>query len=410
MNVLTNIPSESRHRVAITGLGIFSGAATNVASFRQALSGSTSAIGTLDLFDTSDFPSHIGCQVKGYDPLNYFDRRSIRKLSRADQFGLIAAGEALEESSIVSHYSPYDIGVSIGGGAGGMFQSEQWFKSHLSGEKSEPVLLRGLLPDKSATEIALRFGLAGYQGTITTACSSSATAIGWGADLVAGGQQKAMLVGGVDTLSLLTFCGFNALKVVDPLPCSPFSLGRQGISLGEGAAFMVLEREDEALARGAQLYGYILGYALAGEAFHMTAPESSGSSAARVMQAAIASAGVQNEQVGWVNAHGTGTPLNDGIESNAVKQVFGEQAAKVPLISTKALTGHCLGAAGAVEALATILALNQRMIPQTLNFRGRDPECDLEYCHSAPRACDATVALSNSFAFGGNITSLVLGV
>jgi 3-oxoacyl-[acyl-carrier-protein] synthase II len=291
-----------------------------------------------------------------------------------------------------------------------MFQSEQWFKSHLAGEKSEPVLLRGLLPDKSATEIALRFGLAGYQGTITTACSSSATAIGWGADMVAGGQQKAMLVGGTDTLSLLTFCGFNALKVVDPCPCSPFSLGRQGISLGEGAAFMMLEREDDALARGAQIYGYILGYALAGEAHHMTAPEPTGSTAARVMQAAIASAGVQNDQVGWVNAHGTGTPLNDGIESQAVKQVFGEQAAEVPLISTKALTGHCLGAAGAVEALATILALNLRMIPQTLNFRGRDPECDLEYCHAAPRACDATVALSNSFAFGGNITSLVLGV
>jgi 3-oxoacyl-[acyl-carrier-protein] synthase II len=389
---------------------MFSGAGTNVAAFRQALIGGQSAIGRLDLFDTSDFPSHIGCQVKGYDPLDYFDRRSARKLSRADQFGLIAAGEALAASGVAAHYSPYDIGVSVGAGAGGMFQSEQWLKSLLAGEKSEPVLLRGLLPDKSATEIALRFGLAGYQGTITTACSSSATAIGWGADLVADGQQKAMLVGGTDTLSLLTFCGFNALKVVDPLPCSPFSRGRQGISLGEGAAFMVLEREADAQARGAQVYGYILGYALAGEAFHMTAPEASGSTAARVMRAAIAAAGVTNDQVGWVNAHGTGTPLNDVIESNAVKLLFGERSAEVPLISTKALTGHCLGAAGAVEALATILALNLRMIPQTLNFRGRDPECDLEYCHAGARASEATVALSNSFAFGGNITTLVLGV
>lgn len=410
MEAVIDNQGTSRQRVAITGLGIFCGAATNVASFRQALTGGQSAIGTLDLFDTTDFPSHIGCQIKGYDPLNYFEHRDIHKLSRADQFGLIAAGEALEASGIVSHYSPYDIGVSIGGGAGGMFQSEQWLKSQLAREKNSPVLLRGLLPDKSATEIALRFGLAGYQGTITTACSSSATAIGWGADLVAGGQQKAMLVGGVDTLSLLTFCGFNALKVVDPLPCSPFSLGRQGISLGEGAAFMVLERQEDALARGAHVYGYILGYALAGEAFHMTAPEPTGSTAARVMQSAIASAGVQNEQVGWVNAHGTGTPLNDGIESNAVKLLFGERATHVPLVSTKALTGHCLGAAGAVEALATILALNMRMIPQTLNFRGHDPECDLKYCHAGSCACEATVALSNSFAFGGNITSLVLGV
>ncbi|OGU19465.1 MAG: beta-ketoacyl synthase, partial [Geobacteraceae bacterium GWF2_54_21] len=376
------------NRVVITGLGVFCGVGKNSAEFSSSLLNGNSGITALDLFDVSAFPSRIGCQIKGYDPLDYFDRRSARKLSRADQFGLIAAGEALQNSAVNGYYSPYEIGVSMGAGAAGMFQSEQWLRAHLSGEDSSPVLLRGILPDKTASEIALRFGLAGYQGTITTACSSSATAIGWGADLVATGQQKAVVAGGSDTLSLLTFCGFNSLKVVDPEPCSPFSLGRQGISLGEGAAFMVLENEQDAMARGARIYGAILGYALAGEAFHMTAPEPTGSTAARVMRDAIAASGIEADQVGWVNAHGTGTPLNDVVESNAMKLVFGERVARVPLISTKAMTGHCLGAAGAIEALATVIALNEHIIPRTLNYRGRDPECDLDYCHDEKRQTD----------------------
>ena len=397
-------------RVVITGLGVFCGAGKNVPEFSEALVNGTSGIGPLDLFDVSAFPARIGCQVKGYDPLDHFDRKAARKLSRADQFGLIAAGEALADSGVQGHYSPYDVGIAMGAGAAGMFQAEQWLNAQLAGEAASPLLLRGVLPDKTATEIARTFNLAGYQGSVTTACSSSATAIGWGAELVAGGLQKAVLAGGSDTLSLLTFCGFNSLKVVDPEPCSPFSLGRQGISLGEGAAFMVLEDEENARQRGARIHGAVLGYALAGEAYHMTAPEPSGATAARVMGEAIANSGLTPDAVGWVNAHGTGTPLNDVVESNAVKRVFGERAPRIPLVSTKAMTGHCLGAAGAIEALATVIALQRRIIPQTLNFRGRDPECDLEYCHEGPRPCEAHVALSNSFAFGGNITSLVLAL
>lgn len=397
-------------KVVITGLGVFCGVGKDLAEFSHNLLNGISGIAGLDLFDVSGFASRIGCQIKAYDPLNYFDRRTARKLSRTDQFGIIAAGEALKDSDIHGVYSPFEIGVSMGGGAAGMFQSEQWLKAHLKGETVSPVLLRGVLPDKTASEIALRFGLAGYQGTVTTACSSSATAIGWGADLIATGQQKAVIAGGSDTLSLLTFAGFNSLKVIDPEPCSPFSLGRQGISLGEGAAFLVLENQEDALARGARIYGSVLGYALAGEAFHMTAPEPTGSTAARVMREAIKLSGIKADQVGWVNAHGTGTPLNDVVESNAMKLVFGERVAQVPLVSTKAMTGHCLGAAGAIEALATTIALNEQVIPQTLNYRGRDQECDLEYCHDGQRRSAARVAMSNSFAFGGNITSLVLGL
>ncbi len=398
----------SRRRVVITGLGVFGGSGANVPAFTAALLDGSSGIGPLDLFDVSPFPARVGCQVKGYDPRDYFDRRTARKLSRADQFGVLAAGEALQDSGVTGCYSPYEIGVSMGAGAAGMFQAEQWLKSRLAAQESSPDLLRGILPDSTTTVLARTFGLAGYQGTVTTACSSSATAIGWGADLVATGKQKAVLAGGSDALSLLTFAGFNALRVVDPEPCSPFSLGRQGISLGEGAACLLLEAEDDALARGARIYGAVLGYALAGEAWHMTAPEPSGVTAARVMREALLAAGVEAGRVGWVNAHGTGTPLNDVVESSAMKLVFGDSVAAVPLVSTKGMTGHCLGAAGAIEALATVIALNQRIIPQTLNFRGLDPECDLDYCHDGPRATGCDVAMSNSFAFGGNITSLVL--
>ena len=398
----------NNNRIAVTGLGVFSAAGRDVPSFRASLLEGRSAIGPLDLFDVASFPSGIGAQLRGYQPLDYFTPRAARKLSRVDQFGIIAAGEALRDSGATGHYSPYDIGISLGAGASGMLQSEEWLRQTLSGKKGDPSLLRGLLPDRTATSIAEAYNLCGYQVSITTACSSSASSLGWGADLITTGRVKAALCGGSDCLSVLTFAGFNSLKVVDPAPCAPFSLGRQGISLGEGAAFLLLEDEAEAKRRSARIYGYLLGYAVAGEAFHMTAPDPSGTDAARAMGDALRYAGIGADQVGWVNAHGTGTPLNDVVESKAMKLVFGERAPQVPLISTKGMTGHCLGAAGSVEALATLIALNEGIIPQTLNFRGVDPECDLDYGHAGSRRSTARIALSNSFAFGGNITSLVL--
>lgn len=399
----------SLKRIAITGLGVINGAAKTVPAFQAAILQGKSGIAPLELFDVSPFPSQIGCQIKQYDPADYFTPRQVSHLSRTDQLALIAAREAVAMSSVTGHYDPYQVGVCIGGGVGGMLPAEEWLQGELSGRPTRPGLLRTLLPDCSSTVIAHEMGFAGYQSSITTACSSSATAIGWGADLIRTGRQKAILCGGADSLAMLTFAGFNSLKVLDPDPCAPFSAGRQGLSLGEGAAFMMLEDEQAARSRGAQILGYLLGYALVGEAHHMTAPEPGGKSAARVMQAALAAAKVSNSQVGWINAHGTGTPLNDAVESNAVKLVFGEQVHKVPLISTKAMTGHCLGAAGAIEAVATMLALNAGIIPQTLHFRGVDPECDLDYGHDGKRNSDAQIALSNSFAFGGNVTSLVLG-
>jgi 3-oxoacyl-[acyl-carrier-protein] synthase II len=398
----------NRKRIAITGRGVFCGAGKNITSFTRNLLDGQSAIGPMDLFDVSPFPARIAAQVRDYDPDSFFDRKSAKSLSRADQFGVIAAGEALEESGALACYSPYDVGVSLGAGAAGMFQAETWLSQTLAGKFARPSLLRGILPDRTATAIATRYRLGGYQGTITTACSSSSTAIGWGADLVSTGRLKAVVCGGSDALSILTYAGFNSLRVVDPEPCAPFSLARKGLSLGEGAAFLVLEEEEEAKRRGAIIYGYILGYAAAGEAYHMTAPEPSGAEAARVMTAALEHAEVGKHEIGWVNAHGTGTPLNDVVETKAMKQVFGDRVGEVPLVSTKGLTGHCLGSAGAIEAVATVIALHAGIIPQTLNFRGADPDCDLDYCHDGKKESIVPIALSNSFAFGGNITTLVV--
>jgi 3-oxoacyl-[acyl-carrier-protein] synthase II len=411
MNIefIMNAKENKTNRIAITGIGVFCAAGKDRFSFTGSLRNGRCAIGAVDLFDVSRFPCKIAAQVRDFDPLDYFDVKTAGRMMRSDQFGLIAAREALEMSGARSHYNPYEIGVSMGAGAAGMYQGELWLNGVIKGEKSPPSLLRGILPDRTATAIAGEFGLCGYQGSITTACSSSATAVGWGAGLIASGRLAACLCGGTDALSLLTYGGFNSLKVTDPDPCSPFSLGRQGISLGEGAAFLLLESEENAKKRGAEIFGHVLGYAIAGEAFHMTAPEPTGREAARVVRSAMEYAGVAPDRVGWVNAHGTGTPLNDVVESKAMRLVFGDRADSVPLVSTKALTGHCLGAAGAIEIVATLLALNEGFIPQTLNYRGRDPECDLDYCFDGVRESDATVAISNSFAFGGNITSLVIG-
>lgn len=398
-----------RKKIAITGLGVFAAAGKDIPSFTDALLHGRCAIGPVNLFKVDQFASQVGAQLHDFNPHDYFTPREAAKLSRADQFGVIAAGQALAESGVCSHYSPYDIGISMGAGAAGMFQAEQWLQETMSGRKPDPSLLRGILPDRTSTAIAQKYGIGGYQGSITTACSSSANAIGWGADLIVSGRLKAAICGGADCLSQLTFAGFNSLRVVDTEPCAPFSLGRRGISLGEGAAFLVLEDEAAARTRGAQIHGYILGYAVAGEAHHMTAPAPDGVDAARLMEAALVQAGATVAEVGWVNAHGTATPLNDVVETKAMKLVFGERASSVPIVSTKALTGHCLGAAGAIEALATVIGLSDGFIPQTLNFRGADPECDLDYCHDGTKASSATLALSNSFAFGGNITTLVLG-
>jgi len=363
-------------------------------------------IGTITLFDTSKYPCKIGAQIRDYRPEKYFEKKRLKRLSRADQFGLIASEQAVNSSEI-SSYASEEVGVCLGAGAGGMFEAETYHREILLKEKSKPSLLWPFIPSFTTDRVAERYGFSGPKFTVTTACSSSATAIGYGADLIRSGKCKAVLCGGSEALSELTFGGFNSLRAMDPSPCKPFDRRRAGMSLGEGAGILILENFDEAMKRGIKIYAEFLGYGIGGEAYHITAPEPTGVREARVMREALEEAGVTPFEVDYINAHGTGTPLNDKVETLSIKNVFEKRAYSIPVSSIKSMAGHCLGSAGAMEAVASILSMVHKFIPSTLNHQKGDEDCDLDYVPGKSRDMDVKVVLSNSFAFGGNCTSLV---
>ncbi len=393
-------------RIVITGMGVFCSIGKNVDEFCRALMEGRSGIGPVTLFDTSKYPSQIGAEIRDYRPETYFEKRELKRLSRTDQLGLIAASEAVKDSGIDS-YPPEEIGVCLGAGAGGMFEAEAYHREVLLKGKADPSLIVPFIPSYTTSRIAERFGYCGPKTTITTACSSSATSIGYGADLIQKGCCKAVICGGSDSLCELTFGGFNSLKAMDPSPCKPFDRKRAGMSLGEGAAILILEDFEEAIKRGATIYAELSGYGIGGEAHHITAPEPSGDVEARVMKGAMEEAGLSPDQVDHINAHGTGTPLNDRVESLAIKKAFGERAYAIPISSIKSMVGHCLGSAGAIEAVASILSIVYHFVPSTLNHQEGDEDCDLDYVPERSREVEVKVVLSNSFAFGGNCTSLV---
>ena len=394
-------------RVVITGIGVFCSIGKNAGEFTQSLRNGRSGIGTITLFDTSKYPCRIGAEIRDYRAEGFFKKKELKKLSRADQFGLIASEEAVKASGIHS-YPSEEVGVCLGAGAGGMFEAETYHREVLIKGRSRPSLLWPFIPSYTTDRVAERFGFSGPKFTITTACSSSATAIGYGADLIRSGKSKAVLCGGSEALTELTFGGFNSLKAMDPSPCKPFDRKRAGMSLGEGAGILILEDFDEAEKRGAHMLAEFLGYGIGGEAYHITAPEPTGMSEARIMKEAIEESGIAPAEVDDINAHGTGTPLNDKVESLSIRNVFGERAHCIPVSSIKSSVGHCLGAAGAIEAIASILSMVHQFIPPTLNYREGDEDCVLDYVPGEARGQKVNVVLSNSFAFGGNCTTLIL--
>jgi 3-oxoacyl-[acyl-carrier-protein] synthase II len=395
-------------RVVITGMGIFCSIGRNVEEFALSLKEGRSGIGSITLFDTSKYPSKIGAEIRDYRPEDYFSKKELKNISRTDQFGLIAAEEASRASGI-DFYPPEEVAVCLGAGAGGMYEAETYHREVLLKGKSRPSFLLPFIPSYTATRIAERFGLSGLKSTVTTACSSSATSIGYGADLIRSGRATAVLCGGSDALSELTFGGFNSLRAMDPSPCRPFDRRRAGMCLGEGAAVIVLEGLEEAVRRGARVYGEFMGYGIGGEAHHITAPEPTGTIEARIMKEAVEESHLSLLDVDAINAHGTGTPLNDKVETLAIKKVFGERAYSIPVSSIKSMVGHCLGSAGAIEAVASILSIHDGFIPPTVNHQEGDEDCDLDYVPGRSRNQEVKVVLSNSFAFGGNCTTLVFG-
>jgi 3-oxoacyl-[acyl-carrier-protein] synthase II len=403
-----------KKRIVISGMGTLNAIANNVRDFARALQEGVCGIGAIDLFDTTGFRSQTGGQIKNFIARDYIPTNfSIKRMSRADMLSLAATLEALRDAGLYPLLEELkeEIGVSIGGGAGGLLEAEEFYRDFLkeNGKNVKFSTLSSLFCASSADRIVSSFGLAGPKSTFMTACSASATAIGYARDLIANGHASIMIAGGVEPMSRLTYAAFNALKSIDPETCRPFDKNRAGLSLGEAAAIMILESLDSALDRGAKIYGEILGYGITCDSFHMTAPDEEASGAVRSMRAALKDSGLSIDDIDYINAHGTATPANDVTETKAIKEVFGKRAYSIPVSSTKSLHAHALGASGALEAIVSTLALQHGFMPPTINYRQNDPQCDLDYVTSGSRKADLRVVLSNSFAFGGNNTTLIFG-
>ena len=388
--------------VVVTGLGVISPYGRGAQVYWQGLSQPQCAIRAVSLFSTEGFRSRIGAEVCT-ESLGAF-RRSSR--SRANRFIVTAAEDAVHNAAL----RPEELenaAVSIGGAGGGMLEAEAWYWSHYS--KQEKRRLRGglrtMLPTAQTEAVASRFHIGGPRETPILACSSSAAAIATIVDLIETGVVDVGLAGGVDTLTRLCFMGFNALKLLDPQPCRPFAHDRRGMSLGEGAAVLVLEARHRAEARGVPVRACVAGCGMASDAFHPTAPPADAEGAVRAMREALARACMAPSDIVYVNAHGTGTVQNDRAEATAMEQVFG--AGGVLVSSTKSLIGHTMGAAGAMEAVATILAMEAGVLPPTANLADPDPVIPFDCIPNVPRPLGCDSAMSNSFGFGGQNVSLI---
>lgn len=403
-----------KKRIVITGLGTLNAIANNVPDFARALQGGVCGIGAIDLFDTTGFRSQTGGQIKNFIVRNYIPENfSIKRMSRADKLSVAATLEALRDAGL---YPPPEelkdeIGLAIGGGAGGLLEAEEFYENFLKNndENAEFSILSSLFCASSADRIASAFGFTGPKTTFMTACSAGATAIGYARDLIANGQASIMIAGGVEPMCRLTYAAFNTLKSVDPETCRPFDKNRAGLSLGEAAAIIILESLDSALNRGAKIYGEILGYGITCDSFHMTAPDEQASGAVRSMQAALKNSNLTIDDIDYINAHGTATPVNDLTETKAIKEMFGKRAYSIPVSSTKSMHAHTLGASGALEGIVSLLALRYGFVPPTINYQENDPQCDLDYVTTGSRKASLRTVLSNSFAFGGNNTTLIFG-
>jgi 3-oxoacyl-[acyl-carrier-protein] synthase II len=401
-------------RVVVTGLGTVNAVAGDPREFAAALRNGVCGIGPITLFDTTDFRTHNGAQVKDFQPRAAIPRGvSLKRMSRSDLLALAATFQALAQAGLdpVPEALREETGVVIGGGAGGLLEAEDFFQDYLrkAGRAARFSRLSPVSCAATANRLTTQFGLYGPKATIMTACSSGATAVGLGRDLIRSGAARAMIAGGTEPLCRMTFASFNALKAVDPEYCRPFSGNREGLTLGEAAGILILETLSGAKERGARILAEVLGYGVTCDAHHMTAPDVGASGAVRAMREALTDAGLPPESVDYINAHGTATPPNDLMETQAIKEVFGPRARRIPVSSTKSMHGHTLGASGALEAVVSILAITEGFIPPTIHRETPDPECDLDYVTEGARSIAPDVVLSNSFAFGGNNTTVIFG-
>lgn len=390
-------------RVAITGLGIISPLGLNLSETWASLREGRSAIGPIQLADCSTLRFRNGAEVRGYDALKHFEAGRENYIDRFAQFSVVAAREALHDSAIeLTQELREATAIVCGSAVGGQSALEAGFEDlYVQGRgRVHPLTIPKTMANAGASQISMDLRLSGPTYTVSTACSSANHAIGQAFHLVRDGIAEVALTGGSEapfTIGLLK--AWEAMRVIAPDTCRPFSKDRRGMILGEGGAIMVLEPLEAAQARGARIYAEICGSGMSSDAHHLTQPTVEGPT--RAMLAALRDAKLQPDQIGYINAHGTGTPGNDPVETRAIRVVFGKHADDLAVSSTKSLHGHSLGAAGAIEAVATVLALHYGILPPTANYTEPDPDCDLDYIPNHPRALQVEAALSNSFAFGG---------
>jgi len=405
-------------RVVVTGMGAVTPVGNNVADFWSSLVAGVSGAGPITRFDASGHSCRIACELKGFDIGNYIDPREARRMDPFVQYATAAAVMAVEDSGLkITDENAERVGVLIGSGIGGVHTWEAQHRILL--EKGpgrvSPFFVPMLIANMGSGQVSILLGARGPNTTVVTACTTGTNAIGDAYEIIKRGDADAMIAGGAEAaicpLSCAGFCSAQAfsLRNDDPEHASrPFDAKRDGFVIGEGAGILVLEDLEHAVARGAKIRAEIIGYGMSGDAYHITAPAPEGRGAAQCMRAALEDAGIKPEDVSYINAHGTSTELNDKFETMAIKTVFGEYAYKVPISSTKSMTGHMLGAAGAVEAIACVKALEEGIIPPTINYEYPDPECDLDYTPNKARKADLNIAISNSFGFGGHNATIVI--
>lgn len=404
----------SRRRVVVTGIGVVSPLGLDVASTWEGLVAGRSGVAKISLFDAGDYPVRIAAELPGFDPEKVFGRRRARHLDRVGQMALVAAGEALAASGMDPAAGAERVGTVWGTGIGGIRSLEDGMDvlNERGPEWVNPYLLPMMIPNMVAGNVSMEFGLRGYSTCIVTACSASAHAVGESLDLIRAGRVDAVVCGGSEApITRVGVAGFASMKALstrndDPAAASrPFDAARDGFVMGEAAACLVLEERERALARRAPILAELVGYGATSDAYHVTQPHPEADGAVRAMRDALADAGIGPDAVGYINAHGTSTPPNDRIETLALKRVFG--ASVPPVSSTKSMTGHTLGAAGALEAAVCVMALQHQTLPPTINQEQPDPDCDLDYVANRARPAPLEVALTNSFGFGGHNATLV---
>ncbi len=409
---------DATQRIVVTGMGAMSPLGRSVADLWGGVAAGRSGIGPITLFPADAYPTRIAGEVPDFDPRQYMDFKEARRVSRASQLAVAAAHEALADARLDPATLPEETGVLLGVGNSSFPDLEAATRTMLErgGMRVSPFAMAAVLPSMSAGQIAIQFGVRGYNSTVSTACASGTQAIGEAMAVLRRGQAPIVLTGGVEApiceLGLAGFCVMRALSTHNAGPeraSRPFDARRDGFVAGEGAAVLVLETLAGARVRGATIYAEIRGLGSSSDAYHLTAPPPDAGGAARAMAWALKDAGVGPDDIDYINAHGTATPANDASETLAIKRVFGERAPHIPVSSTKSMIGHCLGAAGALEAVVTVCALREGLIPPTINYEEPDPCCDLDYVPNEARRAPLRLALSNSFGFGGQNASLVIG-